>query len=208
MSESKRARVDCTSFVRARGGAQSRENRESSTRRGRVGESGEEEMRKRETEGRGGKKRNRQPVTPRSTRPGLDNRDVSRAKNRPGTPGPVRLQSSSAFALESRGHARVGERASERANEQTSERQRRRQGTRKWMATVRASDFSAQKTFGVGVSLDTSFEAHAPRRVGARHGHSAARDRPSRVYLVEHEAREWNTPDYLLLFVSFKSPSI
>lgn len=31
--------------------------------------------------------KNGQPVTPRSTKPGLDNRDVFRAKNRPGTPG-------------------------------------------------------------------------------------------------------------------------
>lgn len=39
---------------------------------------------------------------------------------------------------------------------------------------VRASDFSAQKTLGVGVSLDTSFDALAAT-YGARHGHSAAR---------------------------------
>lgn len=89
--ESKRAR-----------GVHSRENREP------CGE--EENLRERETEGRGGKK---ETVTPRSARSGLDNRDVSRAKNRPGTPGPTAIVVGVCIgerASERRGRARGSER--------------------------------------------------------------------------------------------------
>lgn len=49
-------------------------------------------------------------------------------------------------------HVHIGERASERALAA---------GHAEVNGAVRASDFSAQKTLGVGVSLDTSFDALA-----------------------------------------------
>jgi len=117
------------------------------------------------TEGRGegGRERNEQPVTPRLARPVLDNRDVSRAKNRPGTPGPrpIRLQSSSAldsFALESRGHARV------RASERVSEWRGRARGSER-LRCARAIFRPRKRSAWVSAWIPRSFEAHAaPRR--------------------------------------------
>lgn len=158
MSESKRARVDRTSLVRG-GVHDAREGEESRAR--------EEERSKRDERMRGEKK-NGQPVTPRSARPGLDNRDVSRAKNRPGTPGPVRLQSSSAFALESRGHAWAGERASERAAAAAA-------------GHAEVNGCSARERFfgpeNVRRGCQPGYLVRGARRAGARHGHSAARVR-------------------------------
>lgn len=59
-------------------------------------------------------------------------------------------------------HAAENERASERAAATATA------GHAEVNGGARASDFSAQKAFGVGVSLDTSFDALAARALEAR----------------------------------------
>lgn len=90
------------------------ENRESKGKEEESWAREDEEEEKRATEGRW---KNEQPVTPRSARLGLDNCDVFRAKNRPGTPSRSDCNRRWCCSACIGADMHTGERTSERASE-------------------------------------------------------------------------------------------
>lgn len=125
---------------------------------------------------KGERKKNGELVTPGSPRLGLDNRDVFRAKNRPGT----RVSALACTLAGSRLVESIGcWLARLRALSLSQLRCSRPRGSERRSPAI----FRPRKRSGVGVSLDTSFDALLTRR----HGHlRAAREQVSQLRLQLH----------------------